>query len=152
MKRLLFLVCISLAWLAAPAPALAQNPSMAGPRGYNRTPTVSPYLNLTRGGSTAVNYYNLVRPQIDYGKAINALQQDVTANQQNLSTFEAASALPTTGHATQFQNYKRYFQNQGQGLGGQGLTSRSVTTGSTTRSPSTNRPASTTGTAARPSR
>jgi len=78
-------------------------------------PAVSPYLNLqNRSGSAANNYYNLVRPQIDYGNAINKLQQQSTATQQNLSNFEAAeSTLPATGHAVGFQTHLKYFMNAG---------------------------------------
>ena len=39
-----------------------------------------------------------MRPQIEYGKAINQLQQDVSTNQQALANVEASAVLPTTGH------------------------------------------------------
>jgi hypothetical protein len=73
-------------------------------------PAISPYLNLNRlGAPPAINYYNLVRPQIDYGTAIQGLEQQVVTGQQNVAGIEAAVGAPTTGHAVGFQNHLRYF-------------------------------------------
>jgi hypothetical protein len=76
-------------------------------------PTVSPYLNLTRQGNTALNYYNLVRPEFEFRNAYQSLQQQV---RQNQTTIEEAGGVPTTGHTTNFQNYSHYFGGQ-QGVG-----------------------------------
>lgn len=124
--------------IAVPAgPVQAQAP---GAR-WTPKPVVSPYLNLTRGGSLAVNYYDLVRPQIEYGKAINNLQTEVTANQQTIANVDAAvGGLTTTGHSAQFMTYKRYFQTRGAlgtsgGFSGGSSTIRAGTAGaSSTRS------------------
>jgi len=138
MNRVVILWSAALAGLVAlPAgPARAQAP---GAR-WNPRPVVSPYLNLTRGGSLAVNYYDLVRPQIEYGKAINSLQTEVTANQQAIANVDAAvGGQTTTGHSAQFMTYKRYFQTRGTlgtttGTGATAPTLRTGTAGSTTRS------------------
>jgi hypothetical protein len=88
-----------------------------------RTPTTSPYLNLLRGGSPGVTYYNLVRPQFEVNSALNQLQQQVGLNRQGLSTLEqsanrAASGLPPTGFVPQFQNQGAYFMTYGGGMMG----------------------------------
>jgi hypothetical protein len=92
-------------------------------------PPVSPYLNLTRQGSLASNYYNLVRPQVEFGNAIQGLQQQVALNRQNITTLEQGgnAPLPVTGHATQFLNLGGYFLNAGGGAGGQGTAARRTT-------------------------
>jgi hypothetical protein len=83
-----------------------------GPRpltGVN-TPAVSPYLNLLRPGtSPGINYYGLVRPQIDFQNSVQALQSQFGYAQQ-------AAGLPagdpgTTGHPVYFLNYNAYFLN-----------------------------------------
>ena len=76
-------------------------------------PTVSPYLNLARGGSPGLNYYNLVRPQTEFRDAVQRLQQEQATNQQNISGLDAALTMPGTGHATRFMDYSRYFMSQG---------------------------------------
>ena len=95
-------------------------------------PQVSPYLNILRGGgSPGMNYYGLVRPQLNYASGIAGLQQQ---NQQNqllitgLQTTATAGALGpvTTGQPFGFMTNRSYFQNQfsggqgGSGIGGQG--------------------------------
>jgi hypothetical protein len=111
MNRFTFAVLASLGLLAGSAagPAMAQLPSSK--------PTVSPYLNLTRRGDPpAINYYNLVRPEISFRQSIQQLQQQTTTNQQAISTLEAgttAPALSPTGYPAGFQTHLRYFQNLG---------------------------------------
>lgn len=78
-------------------------------------PPVSPYINILRGGApAAVNYYNLVQPQLQFYSAINQLQ-----NQQQTS-YAALSTLgyETTGHAAQFVNYTHYYPTLGLGTQG----------------------------------
>ncbi|MCI0461936.1 MAG: hypothetical protein L0Z62_33710 [Gemmataceae bacterium] len=88
-------------------------------------PTVSPYLNLTRRDSNpAINYYNLVRPEFAFRKAIGQLEQQSTTTQQTLTDLQTGESLPATGHPVAFQSHLRYFQNLG-----------------ATRSPTTARPA-----------
>ena len=80
-------------------------------------PTVSPYMNLARGGNPAINYNTLVRPQIDTGRALQQLQSQVSQDQQVLmgqlgaapTGFDPNAALPLTGHPVQFMNYAHYY-------------------------------------------
>jgi hypothetical protein len=77
------------------------------------SPIISPYLNLNRAGAPpAINYYNLVRPQFQYGAAINTLEQQVQASRVAATAAET-QAVPTTGHPVSFLNYRRYFLNTG---------------------------------------
>jgi hypothetical protein len=74
-------------------------------------PAYSPYLNLLRSGSSpAVNYYGLVRPQLNFINSIGMLQQQVSSDQQEISGLQFGN-LPTTGHPVQFLNLKGYFQS-----------------------------------------
>jgi hypothetical protein len=96
--------------------ARAQGPGVAGSPTYTR-PTVSPWLNLGRGGAPALNYYQGVRPETDLYRNIsqtNRLNQQVSTNQQGIQ--DIASGLLTTGHSVRFMSYGYYFQN----LSGQG--------------------------------
>ncbi len=86
-----------------------------GQTGYNRPvtsglsrPTTSPYLNLLRSGSSALNYYNLVRPEFEFRNAYQGLQGQLT-QQQNVVRELSEEGLPVTGHATLFQNYSHYY-------------------------------------------
>jgi hypothetical protein len=76
-------------------------------------PTFSPYLNMTRGGNPAVNYFGLVRPQIQTAKSLQQLQQQNALPQMGPAfsplTDESAFSLPMTGHAATFFNFSRYF-------------------------------------------
>src|ERR1700678_234592 len=81
------------------AAAHAQGPQWRpGPGGFaplNQSPAFSPYLNLNRGGtSAAINYYGLVRPQIDFQNSINNLQQQVDAPGTGLAGPGGAGGLP----------------------------------------------------------
>jgi hypothetical protein len=89
----------------------AQTP-YSRPGGYAPSPTVSPYLNLLRPGSRAINYYDLVRPQQQFTGAIQQLQGEVALNQQAVSDLQGLPVL-TTGHRTRFMSYSQYFQNIG---------------------------------------
>ena len=87
----------------------------------NTRPAFSPYLNIVRpGGSTAFNYYGLVRPEVAARNAIGTLQTDVDANRQLITTGTggAAGAGPLqTGHAAGFLNNGGYFLNATGGAG-----------------------------------
>ena len=87
----------------------------------NSRPTVSPYLNLYRGGASATsNYYNLVRPEIDFRNSIQQLQTQSTANQQALSDLATPAGPLVTGHAAGFMTQRSYFQTQGSSGAGAG--------------------------------
>jgi hypothetical protein len=118
-------------------PALYQN------NPYQRGP-ISPYLNLARPGTLpGINYYGLVRPQIQTGRALQNFQQELlplasglnaVAEQQQLQTGQLGQPgqpinnLPTTGHTTRFYSYGTYFPvgngSQGGTLGGTGTGNR----------------------------
>jgi hypothetical protein len=106
-------------------PALAQPPV---PGGYSRPPAFSPYLNLARGGSAALNYYGLVRPELQFRQSLLNLSNNVAANQQAIGDVSAGlGATPLTGHPTQFMNLGGYFMNNGSmGAGGYGFGVRSA--------------------------
>ena len=88
------------------AQALPLNPALR--------PAVSPYINLTRqGASGGVNYYGLVRPDIQFRSGILQNQREIATNQQALSNL-AATPL-TTGHHAGFMTQWRYFMNTGIG-------------------------------------
>ena len=89
----------------------AQNPVGRSPGVL--PPAYSPYLNLLRNNNPAyVNYYGLVRPEVDFRSSINGLQQGVAANAAGVSGLDA-SGLLLTGHPTSFMNTSHYFFNRG---------------------------------------
>jgi hypothetical protein len=91
------------------------------PGGITNRPTVSPYLNLNRSGtSTAINYYGIVRPQFQARATFQSLEQMAESNRQAINEVGApATGLPTTGHNVAFLNTSGYFMTLG-GTGGQG--------------------------------
>jgi hypothetical protein len=117
-------------------PALAHGQSRIG--SYQRPqvnphPTVSPYLNLGRGGNgvgTAIDYYGIVRPQQDLRNNVVNLQQQIQGLQQTqpvLPVAESDANLPITGRGIGgFMNYGHYFPLLTQGTAG----NRPVPTGS----------------------
>jgi hypothetical protein len=84
------------------------------PGGYVRPSPFSPYLNLNRGGSAALNYYGLVRPEMQFRQSLLNLAGDVSSNQQAIGNLGAVSdQFSFTGHPTQFMNLGGYFMNNG---------------------------------------
>ena len=73
-------------------------------------PAVSPYMNLSRPGGTALNYYNLVRPQQEFQSSLQVLDQRADVLGQ---TLEDGRVLGPTGQASQFMTHSRYFFNLG---------------------------------------
>lgn len=107
------LVALTVA-LAAGA-ASAQSPvgqPPASPYHYS-PPLVSPYLNLLNRGNPAVNYYGIVRPQIQANQQIQMLQYGLarTTAEEEAAANSAATPgqLPDTGHVTGFMTYPKYF-------------------------------------------
>jgi hypothetical protein len=101
-------------------------------------PTLSPYLLLnSRGfgggvgnpgltGSIALNYYNLVRPQVAFSNAILTLQQEQNLlAQQQLTTTAGIegdlAALTPTGHRFGYFTQSRFFMNNTRGGFGTGV-------------------------------
>jgi len=98
---------------------------------YNPQPLVSPYLNLNnnRGGvNPAINYFGIVRPQIENQQAVQQLQLQVQANHgliqgigQGLGQVGNEEIGPT-GHAMGgFFNYGHYYPLYSRGGGGTGF-------------------------------
>ncbi|HET6575737.1 MAG TPA: hypothetical protein VFG68_19205 [Fimbriiglobus sp.] len=93
-------------------PASAQ---VSGPVGPVARPTFSPYLNLLRQDNpTYLNYYGLVRPQLDFRQSLQNLRFDLSAYQSQSQTNGQAT-LPGTGHRTVFMNTMGYFMTMGGG-------------------------------------
>jgi len=114
-------------------------PVIGGGVGMGQQP-ISPYLNLLRGnGSPVINYYGLVRPQMQAQSNFQSLQNQLNPYNaaQNANGYEQPLV---TGHPFGFQNSRMYFQNQfiaggfgagmSQGMGGrpggQGVGGQSV--------------------------
>ncbi len=125
--RTLALTLVSLVSIAfASTPVQAQAPRPFGPA--TRSPSFSPYLNLLRQGNSAgVNYYGLVRPQIQAQNSLNNLQGQLFDNRRAIEEQSAQmnAALPATGDKTvTFLNTGGYFMNMspqgGAGIGGGG--------------------------------
>jgi hypothetical protein len=100
--------------------AEAQQPPLGGIN-QSRRPVFSPYLNLLRTeNDAAVNYYGLVRPQFDFRRALQQVEQEessLEAGQRQIRDAATGQALPATGHASGFLNQGRYFMNRS-GAGG----------------------------------
>ena len=97
------------------------------PGGYVRPPSFSPYLNLARGGSSTLNYFGLVRPEVQFRNSLLNLAGDVNSNQQAIGNIGAAfDQFSFTGHQTQFMNLGGYFMNSGSGNTGYGYGTRSA--------------------------
>jgi hypothetical protein len=108
------LAVLGFLWAASPGQAQTGYFRPGGAGGLNR-PTTSPYLNLTRPGNTALNYYNLVRPEFEFRNAVQGLQTQINQQQQQLGNGQdvGEGGLPVTGHAVQFQNFSHYFPRAG---------------------------------------
>ncbi|MFO0969053.1 MAG: hypothetical protein U0793_26160 [Gemmataceae bacterium] len=92
MKRWLMVLTAA----AALAPAAQAQTVGSYPWRNPSTPTVSPYLNLNRGGSAGINYFSLVRPQLDTQKNFAQLNQELMQMQLQ------SGAMATTGSSTGF--------------------------------------------------
>jgi len=87
-------------------------------------PTFSPYLNLLRGSnSPGVNYYGLVRPQVQAQSALSTLQ--ATLGQPAGSPFDTIDpSIPVTGQPFGYMTHTSYFLNNR--AGGRGNSSGGV--------------------------
>jgi len=117
MNRLLTIACFVLIAIVPALPAQQPYPYAYG-RGtigpYNR-PTLSPYLDMLRGGSPSANYFLGVNPEFQrrantavFGTAIEDLERRANEN----VAPEAEDLLPTlpgTGHPAAFNNLGSYF-------------------------------------------
>lgn len=135
-------MCRKLAVLAlmllSSSPILAQTPGAIGrppgPGSPGFRPTVSPYLNLSRGGNQAINYYGLVRPQVEGAQALQSIEKQLNPAElpmfgtQTVTTMQGQNgALPMANTGTEttfpsaagFMTQSRYYQNATQKQGGQ---------------------------------
>jgi hypothetical protein len=127
-RTLTGLLALGLLALLAPGRASAQySQQYYGPGygSYGRSgPALSPYLNLTRGGNPAANYYLGVLPEMDYRRTRAAtardiadleLRSDVLAQQEQAKAQPGVveeltgGGLPPTGHAASFTTYGAYY-------------------------------------------
>jgi hypothetical protein len=102
-----------------PRPGGYGPPPPPGGAYYSRPPAFSPYLNLLRGGGSAtLNYYGLVRPEMQFRQSLQNLSGDVAMNQQMVDSLGMQMmGQSATGHSTQFMNLGGYFMNSGGGMG-----------------------------------
>ncbi|MBL8815185.1 MAG: hypothetical protein JNL58_04065 [Planctomyces sp.] len=123
-----FLIAVITSWWSSGA-ASAQIGGDRIQRPIN-TPTFSPYLNLFRNGDNSgpvLNYYGLVRPQMQamqqnqqLGQNLQSLQQmqqqqQAQAGRPNVAAqYLGYSQLSTTGHPVVFQSFNNA---QGAGIG-----------------------------------
>ncbi len=118
-----FLLAAALFSAGLPALARAQYPYSQYPYNNrpgvnpNTRPAVSPFLNLVRPGTNpAVNYYDLVRPQVEFRSGLLQLQQQ-TNQIATYSGLEENATITSTGHPTQFVNYLHYYGYSGSNVG-----------------------------------
>ncbi len=107
-----------------PGVGVGQIGSYNRPR-VNPNPTISPYLNLTRPGNTAINYFGIVRPQQEAIRQFQQIDSQMMLDEQLAA--QAFAGQPTvgptfgriTGHPAGFFNYSHYYTFPGQrGSGG----------------------------------
>jgi hypothetical protein len=97
------------ATLATPAVVNAQYPvGTRGIPGY-RTPALSPYINLLRGGDPSLNYFGLVRPQVNFQNSLLGVQQQVNSLTGEVAGEGEIGLLGPTGHPAAFMNYSHYY-------------------------------------------
>ena len=93
--------------------------------GYGRPgggPALSPFLDLTRGGNPAANYFLGVLPEIDrrrtkveQGTAITDLERRTDMQGSQLQALDnvleplTGGGLPPTGHGAAFATYSTYY-------------------------------------------
>ncbi len=78
------------------------------------TPGLSPYLDLTRGGNRAANYFLGTIPEIERRRNTAAFGQAILDLERRPGTAEPTAeelvpTLPQTGHAVAFQSYYPYY-------------------------------------------
>lgn len=76
---------------------------------FQRRPALSPYLNLANRGNTAINYYGIIRPQLEARQALQTLQQEYNQLQTGLGQGQDQNILRATGNRPTFFNYGTYY-------------------------------------------
>lgn len=96
----------------SPYSRLGSTGSAGGYSPYSR-PTLSPYLNLTRGGSAAANYYLGVVPEFQRRAQANQFSSQIRDLERRTTPGaleeDLLPTLPETGHGTQFLSYGSYY-------------------------------------------
>jgi hypothetical protein len=101
----------------------------------NPRPAISPYLNLNRTLNPAINYYGIVRPQIENHQAITQLQQQVQTTQTQIQNQTGQTGLMgqdemlPTGRTGGYFNYSHYFPIYSRNAGNTGGTATPAATG-----------------------
>jgi hypothetical protein len=129
MRQLRSATWVAIGVLVGASAGQAQPPGYIPPNATNvgpiTSPVYSPYLNLLRpGGSTAQNYFGLVRPELDLRNAAGTLQQQTYQNSQYLNglAYGNGGYYPlVTGHTATFLSLQgRFLNTKGTGAGGRG--------------------------------
>lgn len=107
-----FVLAALAAGFAGTAAGQVPGQPFGGPQGPMRTPAFSPYLNLARRDvNPAINYFGIVRPQLQFASSIQALQSQ--SNQINpYASFLGNDQELVTGKVFGFQNHLNFYQNQ----------------------------------------
>ncbi len=124
MKRILVVAVLSLVGLirtGGKAAAQYVNPYTPRPvySPYSR-PALSPYLDLTRGGNPAINYYLGTLPELDRRAADTAYRAAILDLDRRTGTIsrevsDLIDILPGTGHPALFLSYYPYYSLGGTG-------------------------------------
>src|SRR5262245_24136034 len=96
------------AWAQVFGPSPVGRPDVGRPPNLGG-PAVSPYLNLNRGGLPGVNYYGLVRPQIETAQSLQILQQQVATGAGYQTSLGQQPLLLSTGHGAGYFMTSHYF-------------------------------------------
>ena len=103
---------------AAQFPSPVSGPIGRPPQNPLGTPTISPFLNMAQGGNPALNYFGLVRPQLQTQQQLRQLQQQQLADQAAIGGLTGLGGFPlVTGHETRFMNYGTYYPPTVAGFG-----------------------------------
>jgi hypothetical protein len=107
--------------------------SLQRPQTTNPSPAVSPYLGMFGGGNAAINYFSIVRPNIEGAQEFSQLQQGLYNLQFGGAGASASNGDPNfanqTGHPVAFWNYSHYYplmNRYGGGGVGSGIGARGV--------------------------
>jgi hypothetical protein len=86
-------------------------------------PPVSPYLNIVGQNNPAINYFGIVKPQMDFNRQIQNLQyqQGVYAMKTQLGVpiedDDPTAYYTVTGHPAMFGNLSHYYNNNPAAMG-----------------------------------
>jgi hypothetical protein len=120
MRRMLLACIAATGWILAHHEVARAQVNLPGmPQNPYVRPPVSPYLNLNRDGVPAINYFGLVRPQMQTAQQLQTLQmQQAQMAQLGFAGDETtgATGLAMTGHNAQFFNYSHYYGAPGGGV------------------------------------